>query len=213
MTSLATPRLHLITDPSLGERLAGHLQRALAAVGAEGHAVAVHLRAKDWPTSRLLAAGRSLRQVTRAAGVRLLVNDRLDVAALIGADGVQLPELGAAPEDARAVLGDPCLVGASCHDRRGLEAAAEHGADFATLSPVFGVPQKAPPLGIDGFARLAKNPPLPTIALGGVGVQHVEPLLAAGASGVACIRAVMGAAAPHEVVRDMLRAGRPGSPD
>lgn len=215
------PRLHIITDPALGDALVDQVEAALAGVGKAGPAVAVHLRAKAWQTATLLRVGKALRASTRRAGARLLVNTRVDVAERLDADGVHLPAAAgtrqgtavqatttqaAAVQAVRGRLGPTCLVGVSCHSRDDLVRAAAAGADYAFLSPVFAVVGKAPALGVAGFGALAANSPLPTMALGGVGPDHVGALRAAGATGVACIRAVMGAPHPDAVVSAYLAA-------
>lgn len=189
-------RLYLITDPAAGDSLVVSVARALSATGPHGCDVAVQLRAKGWPTARLLTAARALRAVTREHASRLLINDRADVARLCEADGVHLPETGLSVSDARACLVPGSLVGRSCHDAHGLAHAAEAGADFATLSPVHEVPGKGPALGLAGFERLCHGASLPVIALGGVTAADSGPLLRAGASGVAAMRSILGAPDP-----------------
>jgi thiamine-phosphate pyrophosphorylase len=109
-----------------------------------------------------------------------------------------------APADARAALGPRAWLGVSCHDPSGLRRAADGGADYATLSPVFDSPNKGPALGIERFAAFARAAPLPVFALGGVQARHAEQLRAAGARGLAVISAVFGAADPAAAVRALL---------
>ena len=173
----------------------GLCERALSGAPGGGR-VALQLRAAHLAPDTLRTVAAQLRTLTAARQVRLLVSADLELAAAIGADGVQLPERGPDPRTARARLGSGALCIASRHDLSGLRSAHAAGADAATLSPVFAVPGKAPPLGLDGFATIAAQSPLPLIALGGLSLDRVRDLRAAGAQAVAVIRAGFGADDP-----------------
>jgi thiamine-phosphate pyrophosphorylase len=135
-----------------------------------------------------------------------VINDRTDLAQIVSADGVHLPE-GALPIRAvRSLLGERALVGVSCHDAQGLIAAADSGASFATLSPVLPSPGKGTPLSIPRFGALVRNAGLPVYALGGVAATHARELRAAGAAGLAVISAVFGAPDPARAVDALLDA-------
>jgi thiamine-phosphate pyrophosphorylase len=139
--------------------------------------------------TRLMLA-RALIDVARPRGARVVVHDRVDLALVAEADGVQLGERSIDVRDARALLGASAWIGRSCHDGAGLIAANEAGADAAVLSPLFASPGKATPLGVATFAALrALVPSLPVIALGGINEANVREALAAGATGVAALRA------------------------
>ena len=163
----------------------------------------MQLREKDLDGAALLLLGASLRAVTARAGVPLLVNDRVDVALAVGADGVHLPADGLRVAEVRR-LWPAALVGASTHSEAELERAAEDGADFAVLGPVFDTPSKrafGSPLGLEGFAARSRKiaarwPSLPVFALGGVDAARAPLLRAAGAAGVGCISAVLAADDP-----------------
>lgn len=199
-------RLYLITDPEAGDAgdVVARTRAALSA--APPGRVAVQVRAKGAPARELLALAAALHPVCARAGAPMLVNDRADVAKLSGADGVHLPEAGLSVAQARRLLGPDALVGRSCHDRAGLEAAAAAGATFATLGPVGAVPGKNRPMGVDRFARAIAGLDLPVYALGGVDAAAAPALRAAGAAGVAVIRAVFGRPDPADAVGALLRA-------
>lgn len=194
--------LLIVTDgmPRLRERI----DLALARVS-PGR-VAVCMREPQLATRELVALGHALRASTDERGALLLVSDRVDVAQAIDADGVQLPEAGFAPEQARALLGKHALIGVSRHSAAGLLEAAARGADYATLSPIRPVEGKAPALGLDGFSRAIGATSLPVYALGGVRSEDVAPLLARGARGVAVMRAVLSAIDPALAARRLLDA-------
>ncbi len=196
--------LYLITDPAAD--VIGVTRAALSA--AEPGRVAVQLRDKSASARELIALASALLPICRAAGAPLFVNDRADVARIVGADGAHLPEAGLSVQEARTILGPSARIGRSCHDRAGLERALRDGADLATLAPVNAVPGKGAPLGVEGFARAARDLPLDVYALGGVGAEDARALREAGARGVAVIRAVYGAVDPAAEVRALLSALR-----
>jgi thiamine-phosphate pyrophosphorylase len=151
----------------------------------------VQLRDPELDGRRLFEVGLELRRLTRAAGCRLMVNDRLDVAALVEADGVHLGRRSVAVADARRLLGAGVWVSASAHDDAELDRAAAEGADAVLLSPIFASPGKGPPLGLEALERARKRLPraIELVALGGVTAESAAGCLAAGADGLASIRA------------------------
>lgn len=162
----------------------------------------VMLRDPQLSSQRLLALARRLRDRTRAVGALLWVNDRLDVAALAGADGVHLGRRSVAIEEARRFLGSSCSISIACHDVEEVLSARDRGADAATLSPIFASPGKGSPLGLEAIrqarARLGDAPGFTLLALGGVDASNVAPCLEAGADGAAAIRADLSLVAlPH----------------
>lgn len=199
--------LLLITDPAVPRGLVGSVRAALAALAsADAARVAVQLRAKVLPRDDLKQAARELREITREAGVSLLINGDVDLARECGSDGVHLPESGLSPRAARLQLGAAAWLGVSCHDSAGLARAADGGASYATLSPVFESPGKGAPLGLERFSEWSGAARLPVIALGGVTAESAAQLRAAGAAGVAVIRSVLGAPDPAYALRELLQA-------
>ena len=197
--------LYLITDGRLpASPLCAALARALHAAPAAR--VAVQLRAKQLPAAQLYELALPVLQLCRAHGVPLLINDRVDVALAVGADGVHLPEKGLQLSAARALLGERALLGVSCHDAAGLEAASSGGASFATLSPVFDSPGKGTQLGLARFAQLAARAGLPVLALGGVSASAASALRSSGAAGLAVISAVFAANDPGAALSELLAA-------
>jgi len=186
---MAFPRVHLITDRRLAPDLPGRVAVALA--GLPPGTAAVHLREKDLGGAALLALARALLPACRARGALLLVNDRLDVALAAGAAGVHLPAAGVPPEEARRLLGPAALLGVSCHSAADVERARDAGASYATFSPIWATPSKAahgPPVGLAALAAAVRLG-LPLVALGGVEASNAGQAFAAGAAGVAAIRA------------------------
>jgi thiamine-phosphate pyrophosphorylase len=192
------PLVYLITDRTVtdGRPLDEVIDRALSALPRAGlppGAVAVQLREKDLPGIALLQLARRLRDITARAGVRLFINDRIDVALAAGADGVHLGHRSMTIADARAVA--PALqLAVSTHTLEQVSSAAATGhVSFVVFGPVFDTPSKrayGAPVGLERL-RDACAIGIPVIALGGIEAPTVQPCLKAGASGIACIRAVL----------------------
>jgi thiamine-phosphate pyrophosphorylase len=196
--------LYLITPDLPAAEVIARARDALSS--ARPGRVALQLRAPQLAPGALRALGEALRALSSDAGAPLLVNADLSLAGELGAAGVQLPERGPSVVDARAALPRGALIGASRHDLEGVRSAAAAGATFVTLSPVFAVPGKNPPLGIERFGAIARAATVPVFALGGVGERHAVELVRAGAHGVAAIREVFDGSDPASAVLRLLRA-------
>jgi thiamine-phosphate pyrophosphorylase len=206
------PPLYLVTDrrrfapAAAGEAFGADEWRALDAAIAAGPG-AVQLREKDLDGRALYARAERLAARCRASGVKLLVNERADVALAAGADGVHLPESGLPVAAARGLVGAGRLVGSSVHAAGLLGARA--GADFVLFGPVFDTPAKrafGPPQGLERLAEVVRATALPVLAVGGVTSGRVPDVLRAGAVGVAVIGAVLDAEDPAAAVAELRRA-------
>jgi len=200
--SVGLPRIWIVTDPDHRDGPVTPIRRALD--GCPAGVLGVQLRAKRVPDRQLVAWGRELRKLTADLGALLTVNRRPDVAQIVGADGVHLPELGIPPIEIQRYWPALRIVGVSRHDRAGLEAAEREQASYAFLSPVFHVPGKASPIGLHGFGGAIADVGMPTYALGGIGPEDLRPALSMGAFGVAIRRAIYGAEDPNEALRRIL---------
>jgi hydroxymethylpyrimidine/phosphomethylpyrimidine kinase len=205
-------RLHVITDQTLQQR---HSHAVLAQMALDGGADTVQYRDKrDVPTAERVAVARELKRLVAGRGARLVVNDRVDVALAVSGD-VHLGPKDLAPDEARRLMGDAALIGATAH---GLEQAlrlADAPVDYVGLGPVFGTTSKAdpaPPLGLAEFARIAARLYKPVIAIGGVTPERVRPLLEHGAYGVAVLSSVVCQEDPRSATRLLLREIQAGLP-
>jgi thiamine-phosphate pyrophosphorylase len=184
-------RLYLVTERSAGGTvpLATIVEQAI-----RGGVDAVQLREKDLTGRALFELATEVLAVCRRHGVPLLVNDRIDLALALGADGVHLPADSFPIEAARRLLGPTKLVGVSTHGVEEVVAAHCAGADFAVFGPVFETPSKArygAPLGIEALRAAVRSSPLPLFAIGGVTAARAPLIRACGAHGVAVIRAIL----------------------
>lgn len=152
-----------------------------------GPRLAVQLRDPELSARELFFLGRELRDRTRRVGARLLVNDRLDLALLLEADGLHLGRHGLEVVDARGALGDGAIITCSAHDDDELARAA--GADAVVVSPIFASPGKGAPRGLEAIERTRRLAPrLAVIALGGITPDNAASCFSAGAAAVAAIR-------------------------
>jgi thiamine-phosphate pyrophosphorylase len=196
------PSLVLVTDRNAtgGRDLVDVVSAAL-----DGGLPAVQLRDKDLPGGPLFALAERLRRATAARGALLLVNGRVDVAAAVEADGVQLGTGAVAVAEARRLLSRGTLVGVSTHAAAEVAAAAAAGADFALFGPVYATPGKTA-VGPEVLAGAVSAGSLPVLAIGGVTAAEVPALREAGAAGVAVIRAILGASDPTAAARLLVDA-------
>jgi len=155
----------------------------------------VMIREKDMAGRPLLALVQGTLAHARPAGVRVIVNDRLDVALAAGADGVHLGVAGIPVAEARRFAGPGLSLGASTHNLPELHAAQEGGADYATFGPVFATASKAaygPPVGVEALREAVRASTIPVLALGGITADSARALGGAGIAGVAAIGALLG---------------------
>ena len=185
-------KLYLITDWKIAMRpLPDAVRLAL-----EGGVRAVQLREKGLPVRELLALAREIRTITREFGAKLIVNDRVDVAVAVDADGVHLGHASMPPEPVRRIVGSRMLIGVSTHTSEEALAAEAGGADFITFGPVFSTPSKqayGPPAGIGALRDVKKLVSIPVFGLGGIRPENIAEVLRTGTDGVAMISAVFAA--------------------
>lgn len=169
-----------------------------------GGVKAVQLREKDLTYTELLPLAQSLRHLTEQYGAKLFINERIDIATAVDADGVHLTETSISVNEARQQLGHNKLIAASTHSLDGALRAEEHGADFITFSPIFFTPSKAAygqPQGLEKLREVCKQTTIPVFALGGITPQRVCQTRQAGAAGVALISAILANPSPQRATQ------------
>jgi thiamine-phosphate pyrophosphorylase len=175
----------------------------------QGGASVVQLREKSVSTRDMVELGRALLEVTRPAGVPLIVNDRVDVALAIEADGVHVGHDDMPVALARRLLGAGRILGASPETLAEAREMEQAGADYLGVGDVYGTPSKADagaPIGVAGLAEVMRAVTIPVVAIGGITAANAGPVVEAGAAGVAVISAVVGAADPEEAARRLRKA-------
>jgi thiamine-phosphate pyrophosphorylase len=205
-------RLNAIVDP---ERAGGHDLAHLARLCAQGGATLIQLRDKQSETRALVDEARAIKKALAPFGVPFVVNDRVDVALAVGADGVHLGQDDMAVEDARRLLGPGAIVGLSVKNVREAEAApvalidyVGSGGIYVTLSKQ----QKNSPIGPEGLARIIgvlrgraqqEQKKLPVCGIAGIDASNAGAVIAAGADGVAVISALSLAPDPAQAARGL----------
>lgn len=200
---LAAARLYVVTAAAHAPQRVLDVVRAACAGGAS----VVQLRRKGDEGLETLRLAERCREVTAAAGVLLVVNDRLDVAMAAGADGVHLGQDDLPLEVARR-LWPGRIVGRSTHSPAQALAAVEEGADYLGVGPVFATPTKPgrPAVGLGFVADAAAQVHIPWFAIGGIDDGNVSAVLSAGARRVAVVRAVCDAADVEHATRSLRAA-------
>ena len=197
------PTLYVILDRAAarGRDLADILDAALGA-GCR----MIQLREKEWPTGRLLPLAERLRERCRAAGVTFIVNDRVDLALAVDADGVHLGQDDLPPRAARPLLRRGMMLGLSTHSVAQARAAAADGADYIAVGSMFPTATKSDfqLVGPELVRKLRGEIRVPLIGIGGITPDNVGEVIGAGADGVAVISAVCGAPDPAAAVRAFL---------
>lgn len=160
----------------------------------KGGVRALQLREKDIPVKELYEMAYKIRELTHRYGARLFINDRLDVALSVGADGVHLARTGIPLRAVQRVTGKGMLIGVSTHTIEEAIGAESEGADFITFGPVYETPSKkkyGPPVGIERLKEVTEKVSIPVFGLGGIKADRVVDILKSGAWGVALISAIL----------------------
>lgn len=183
---------------------------SLVAAAVERSVPVVQLREKHLTDRDLKALARSLREATRGSETLFIVNDRPDVAAEVGADGVHIGRSDMDAASARLIIGPEAVVGVSGNTPEEAALAASAGADYVGAGPVYPTTTKADarrPIGVAGIRAIADAvPEMPLVAIGGLSVGSAPDVLAAGADYAAVVSAICHARAPIEAMDELLAA-------
>jgi thiamine-phosphate pyrophosphorylase len=185
--------LYLVTDEGLSR---GRSQEAIVRAAIAGGVTMVQYRRKEGATRLLIEEASVLLSACRAARVPFIVNDRIDVALAVGADGVHVGQDDMPAALARRLVGTGMILGVSAGSAAEARAAEKDGADYIGASPVFATPTKPdapPPLGVEGLRAVCAAVRIPVVAIGGMNEANAAAMRQAGASGVAVISAIVGA--------------------
>ena len=169
----------------------------------EGGVGTVQLREKDLSTRDLFDLAKEIREITKKEDVNLIINDRVDIAIAVDADGVHLGWQSLEIGIVRRMMGQDKLIGFSAHSLREAERAENSGADYVTISPIFDTVNKdyfIKPLGVDEIAKIKERINIPVIALGGINENNVNKVLKNGADGIAAISAILLSESPKQTV-------------
>ena len=184
--------LYVITDEGISHGLS-HVE--IARKVAEGGADVIQLRDKARTGKDMLSIALQIKKITRSAGIRFIINDRLDLARASDADGVHLGQEDLPIPFARRVAPKGFIIGTSVRSVQEAIIAESEGADYIALSPIFDTPTKSdagPGKGLEMLKEIKSAVSIPVIAIGGIGKGNVRQVMDAGADGVAVISAIVG---------------------
>ena len=168
----------------------------------------VQLREKDLPARELFDMARWMRDLTREYHAHLFINDRVDIALAVEADGVHLGRQSMPVDAVRKIAGDRLCIGVSTHTMAEALDAEKDGADFITLGPVYKTPSKlnfGNPIGIEVLREVKSRISIPVLAIGGMKQDKVKEVMDAGADGIALISAILTSENIKETTEEFLR--------
>ena len=204
--------LYLVTDrPLAGGRNITWIVREAAA----GGVTMVQLREKECSTGEFVALARELKTALQPLGIPLIINDRVDVALAVDADGVHIGQSDMPYETARALLGKDKIIGLSVETMDEVVAANALDVDYIGISPVYATPTKTntlTPFGIEGVEEVMRISRHRCVAIGGMNSSTIGEVIASGVEGVAVVSAIVAAASPREAsaeLADIINTNRP----
>jgi thiamine-phosphate pyrophosphorylase len=198
---------YLVTDSKLcGARGVADVVRSAI----QGGVSVVQLRDPDAKTGQLVEQARALLALLRPAGIPLIINDRVDIALAVGADGVHVGQLDMNVADVRALVGSELIVGLSVSTLAQLEHSASvlTAVDYLGVGPIFATqtkPDAANPIGPQGLAAVVAHTQLPVVAIGGLRRDNAAQAIRAGAKGVAVVSEICCASDPALSTRELAR--------
>jgi thiamine-phosphate pyrophosphorylase len=173
----------------------------------EGGARLIQYRDKTATRRQMYDRAMRLRKLTQAHGAILIINDQIDLACAVGADGVHLGQDDLPIFSARKMMGHRAIIGVSTHGVAEAERAETDGADYIGLGPIFATTTKITgmaPIGVTMIAEVRKRVRLPIYAIGGIHLSEAETVIASGATGVAVISALSGGGKVQDIVAHWL---------
>lgn len=195
--------LYLVTDRGLA-RGRSNLEIVTAAV--IGGATVVQLREKECSTLEFIEQALSIKAFLKTRHIPLIINDRVDVAQAVEADGVHLGQTDMPLDTAKDILGDTMIIGISAECLEDAITAEKGGADYLGISPIYATPTKndtAPALGLEGLRKIRKAVRLPLVGIGGLNRNNADEVIRNGADGVAVVSAIVAADNPEVAAREL----------
>jgi thiamine-phosphate pyrophosphorylase len=195
--------LYLVTDRGLAR---GRTTLEIVKTAVYGGTTIVQLREKDCSTRDFIEQALTVKKFLKARGVPLLINDRVDVAQAIAADGVHLGQTDMPLEIAKKILGDSMIIGISAESLEDAIEAERGGADYLGISPIYATPTKtdtASPLGLKGLREIRNTVKLPLVGIGGLNKDNAAEVIRHGADGVAVVSAIVAADDPAAAAEEL----------
>lgn len=165
----------------------------------------IQYRAKTKDTREKVKEAREIRELCRKNGVIFIVNDNVDIALLVDADGVHIGQEDMHPDDVRKLIGDNKIIGLSTHsEKQGMEAYKNPNVDYIGVGPIFPTTTKdTTPVGLGYLEYAVKNLDLPFVAIGGIKAHNIDAIIAKGAQRVCLISEIVGADSISDMARNL----------
>jgi thiamine-phosphate pyrophosphorylase len=195
--------LYLVTDRSLSK---GRATLEVVKAGVAGGVTCVQLREKNCSTRKFIKEALSVKEFLNKNKIPLIINDRVDVAQAVGADGVHLGQTDMPLIMAKDILKNSMIIGISVESLEDAIRAEKEGANYIGISPIFSTPTKtdtAPPLGLEGLKKISKAVKLPKVAIGGLNQENVRDVILNGADGIAVVSAIVSADDPEKAAEKL----------
>ena len=198
-------RLCLVTDRTLA---GGRSLSDIVGASVRGGATMVQLREKHAGTREFLEQARALKILLAPHKIPLIINDRVDIALAVHAEGVHVGQTDMPIEQVRALIGPNKLIGLSITNHQQIMQADVALADYLGIGPLYDQttkPDASKTLGVEGFRKLRQQTQKPVMAIGGLKADNSAPVIAAGADGLAVVSAIIKAADPESASRDFIK--------
>lgn len=165
----------------------------------------VQYRTKTKDTREKVKEAREIRELCRKNGVIFIVNDNVDIALLVDADGVHIGQEDMHPDDVRKLIGDNKIIGLSTHsEKQGMEAYKNPNVDYIGVGPIFPTTTKdTTPVGLGYLEYAVKNLDLPFVAIGGIKAHNIDAIIAKGAQRVCLVSEIVGADSISDMARNL----------
>jgi thiamine-phosphate pyrophosphorylase len=199
--------LYLVTDSALAKISVPEVVKKAV----KGGVTCVQIREKSADTREFIEIAVAVKNILAGSGVPLIINDRIDIAIAVNADGVHLGQNDMPLDMARKICGTGMIIGISAESQEDAVEAAGKGADYIAVSPVFSTPTKidtAIPLGLNGIKNIKKAVKIPVIGIGGINLSNAASVITNGADGIAVVSAIMAADDPEKAARELRTAMR-----
>jgi thiamine-phosphate pyrophosphorylase len=172
----------------------------------QGGVTCVQLREKESSTLEFIEQALTVRNFLKDRGVPLIINDRVDIALAVEADGVHLGQTDMPLAIAQKIIGDSMIIGISAESLKDAIEAEKGGADYLGVSPIYATPTKtdtAPPLGLEGLRAIREAVKLPLVGIGGLNQDNAAEVIRSGGNGVAVVSAIVAAGDPANAARSL----------
>ena len=166
----------------------------------------IQLREKTSEARRIISLGKKIRELTSIYEAVFIINDRIDIAQIVEADGVHLGQDDIDIHQAREIVGDKMIIGISTHAPHQAQKAIQDGADYIGVGPIFTTPTKPGRVAVttDYAKWCSENIDIPWYAIGGIDLSNIDDVINAGASRIAVVRAIMNAESPENATQKFL---------